>query len=50
MTQAVRAAAEKWYGNESASRYQHFEAFEVAEYGKQPNEDDIRRLFPMLKK
>jgi LmbE family N-acetylglucosaminyl deacetylase len=47
---AVRGSAEKWYGKESASRYQAFEAFEIAEYGRQPNEDEIRRLFPMLKK
>lgn len=50
VTPAVRAAAEKWYGKESAARYQHFEAFEVAEYGRQPDEAEIRRLFPMLKK
>lgn len=46
----IRASAEKWYGKESAARYQSFEAFEVAEYGRQPDEAEIRRLFPMLKK
>jgi LmbE family N-acetylglucosaminyl deacetylase len=50
VTDAVRASAEKWYGKESAGRYQQFEAFEIAEYGSQPNEAEIRRLFPMLKK
>jgi len=26
----------------------HAEAFEVCEYGRQPNDDDLRKLFPML--
>lgn len=50
VTPAIRTAAEKWYGKESAARFQNFEAFEIAEYGRQPDESDIRRLFPMLKK
>lgn len=50
VTPAVRESAEKWYGKESAARYQQFEAFEIAEYGSQPTETEIRRLFPMLKK
>lgn len=49
-TPAVREGAEKWYGKDSAGRFQQFEAFEIAEYGKQPDEAEIRRLFPMLKK
>lgn len=47
---AIRESAEKWYGKDSASRFQQFEAFEIAEYGNQPDEATIRRLFPMLKK
>ncbi|MBL7872188.1 MAG: PIG-L family deacetylase [Cyclobacteriaceae bacterium] len=46
----VRASLEKWYGKEKASTVKHAEAFEICEYGSQPNEDDIKRLFPMLKK
>lgn len=49
MNPAVRAALTKWYGEARASKVQHAEAFEICEYGKQPNEADIRRLFPMLK-
>jgi LmbE family N-acetylglucosaminyl deacetylase len=48
-TPAIRGSAEKWYGP-SAAKFQHFEAFEVAEYGGQPSEAELRRLFPMLKK
>jgi LmbE family N-acetylglucosaminyl deacetylase len=50
ITPEVRASLEKWYGKEKASTVKHAEAFEICEYGSQPNEDDIRRLFPMLKK
>lgn len=49
VTAQIRASAEKWYGM-SASKFQQYESFEIAEYGGQPNETEIRRLFPMLKK
>jgi hypothetical protein len=40
----------KWYGEEKAKQVKYVEAFEICEYGAQPTEDDIRRLFPMLRK
>ena len=43
------AGLEKWYGKEAASKVQFTEAFEIAEYGKQPTDDEIRKMFPMLK-
>jgi LmbE family N-acetylglucosaminyl deacetylase len=49
ITPAVRASLEKWYGRDHAAKVQHVEAFEVCEYGRQPKDDDIRKLFPMLK-
>ena len=48
ITPAVRTSLEKWYGKEKAGQVQHAEAFEICEYGSQPNDEDIRRLFPML--
>ena len=39
----------KWYGDKG-SIAQHVETFEICEYGKQPNDDEIRALFPMLRK
>ena len=48
ITPEVRQALEKWYGEEHAQNIQHAEAFEIAEYGSQPSDDEIRRLFPML--
>jgi LmbE family N-acetylglucosaminyl deacetylase len=46
---AIRATLEKWYGKEKAAQVKHVEAFEICEYGRQPNEEDLRKLFPMLK-
>lgn len=46
----VRAALEKWYGKEKAAQVKHAEAFEVCEYGAQPNDEELKRLFPMLGK
>ena len=45
---AVRASLEKWYGKEAAAQIQDAEAFEICEYGRQPDEAAIRALFPML--
>jgi LmbE family N-acetylglucosaminyl deacetylase len=45
---AVRAALVKWYGPEIGNATQHYEAFEICEYGSQPDEGRIRQLFPML--
>jgi LmbE family N-acetylglucosaminyl deacetylase len=49
ITPEVRASLEKWYGKEKAADVKHAEAFEICEYGAQPNEEEIKRLFPMLK-
>jgi LmbE family N-acetylglucosaminyl deacetylase len=46
---AVRAALVKWYGPERGNKVQQAEAFEICEYGKQPNEAELRRLFPMVR-
>lgn len=46
---AVRKALEKWYGPEKAQSIKAAEAFEICEYGRQPAEDEIRKLFPMLR-
>jgi len=45
---AVRAALVKWYGPEVGNATKHYEAFEICEYGAQPDEARIRQLFPML--
>jgi LmbE family N-acetylglucosaminyl deacetylase len=42
-----RDALNKRYGAEAA-RVQHVEAFEITEYGRQPTEEEIRKLFPFF--
>ena len=49
ITEAIRKSLQKWYGTK-ADQVKYAEAFEICEYGRQPNEDEIRKLFPMLKK
>lgn len=42
-----REVLEKRYGAE-ADHIQHVEAFEITEYGRQPTEEEIRKLFPFF--
>ncbi len=45
----VRASLVKWYGPQKGNAAQYYEAFEICEYGAQPDEARIRQLFPMLR-
>jgi hypothetical protein len=38
-----------WYPGEAAKSVKHAEAFEICEYGSQPNQAELRRLFPFFK-
>lgn len=44
----AREGLEGWYGAQRAESVQHAESFQVAEYGRQPDEAEIRHFFPML--
>jgi LmbE family N-acetylglucosaminyl deacetylase len=48
ITPAVKATLEKWYGKDKAAQVQHAEAFEICEYGAQPGDEELKKLFPML--
>ncbi|MDP8980449.1 MAG: PIG-L family deacetylase [Acidobacteriota bacterium] len=48
ITPAIRAALAKWYGPDRAAKIGSAEAFEICEYGRQPDDAELRRLFPML--
>jgi LmbE family N-acetylglucosaminyl deacetylase len=37
------------YGEKHGSKVQHAEAFELCEYGSQPNPAELRRLFPLFR-
>ena len=48
INEPTRASLIRWYGKEKGTATQRAEAFEVCEYGHQPDEATIRRLFPMI--
>lgn len=48
VTPDVLKSLEKWYGAAKAGAASQVESFEIAEYGKQPNEAEVRRLFPVI--
>ncbi|TLP79262.1 PIG-L deacetylase family protein [Maribacter sp. ACAM166] len=41
-------ALQKWYGKEIAQNVTFVEEFEIAEFGRQPNDDEVYELFPMI--
>lgn len=41
-------AIKKWYPTLDPTNVNHVEFFEVCEYGKQPSEEEIKQMFPML--
>ncbi len=43
-----RDALIHWYGDEQGKQVRYAEAFEICEYGRQPNPQEIRQLFPFL--
>ena len=45
---AVRGSLIKWYGSGKAKNVTHAEAFEICEYGRYPDDAEIKKLFPML--
>jgi len=46
----ARDALIKWYGADKGKAVKFAEAFEICEYGRQPSDDEIRKLFPFLGK
>lgn len=49
LSKEVKAGLIKWYG-EKGNQAKYTEAFEICEYGSYPNDEEIRKLFPMLVK
>ena len=43
-----REALIKWYGPEIGAEVKFAEAFEICEYGRQPNKEEIKALFPFF--
>ena len=49
-TDIAQPALKKWYGARQTGKIAYAEAFEICEYGHQPSDDEIRRLFPFFPK
>ncbi len=45
---SVQQSLIKWYGEEKSKKIKVAEAFEICEFGRYPNDNELRRLFPML--
>ena len=43
-----RASLIEWYGEEKGNAVKCCEAFEICEYGKRPNKQELKRLFPFF--
>jgi LmbE family N-acetylglucosaminyl deacetylase len=50
VAQRFRAQLAQWYGKEHADKVQAAEAFEICEYGRQPDKAELGRLFPFFGK
>ena len=46
--QRFRSTLEIFYGKEKAQSIRHAEAFEICEYGRHPDQAELKRLFPFL--
>ena len=43
-----RAVLADWYGQDAATKVKHAEAFEICEYGRQPDKAELKKLFPFF--
>ncbi|MBI5387938.1 MAG: PIG-L family deacetylase [Verrucomicrobia bacterium] len=48
IAQRFRAKLADFYGQEKAAKIQHAEAFEICEYGRQPDKAELKKLFPFF--
>jgi LmbE family N-acetylglucosaminyl deacetylase len=48
IAERYRSTLEQWYGKERANKVRYAEAFEICEYGRQPNKAELAKLFPFF--
>jgi LmbE family N-acetylglucosaminyl deacetylase len=48
VTPEIKISLDKLYGPDKAAAVKFVEVFEICEYGKQPSQEEIKRLFPMI--
>jgi len=46
--EAVRNCLKKWYDEPEASKIMNAEAFQISKFGRQPDREELLKLFPML--
>jgi LmbE family N-acetylglucosaminyl deacetylase len=50
LAERFRTQLQEWYGTERGGQVKHAEAFEICEYGSQPDKPELKRLFPFFGK
>jgi LmbE family N-acetylglucosaminyl deacetylase len=48
-TKRATKGLRRWYGKSAASKFRYAEAFEVSEYGKQPDKAGLEAIFPFIR-
>jgi N-acetylglucosamine malate deacetylase 1 len=48
LTERFKGKLSDWYSKDKAASVKHVEAFEICEYGDQPNKTELKRLFPFF--
>jgi LmbE family N-acetylglucosaminyl deacetylase len=43
-----RNVVKEWYGDDAGAKVKHAEAFEICEYGRRPDKNELKRLFPFF--
>lgn len=43
-----RDVLKEWYGNDAAAKVKYAEAFEICEYGRRPDKEELKKLFPFF--
>lgn len=48
VAQRFHSSLVDWYGNDRAGKVQYAEAFEICEYGRHPDKQELKKLFPFF--
>jgi len=48
LAERFRTRLADWYDAEHAAKIKYVEAFEICEYGRQPEKAELKRLFPFF--